>query len=156
MLCAALACRAAENAGARHPGYASLTAKWRRSLGIVQLLAAGLASPGALRDSILADADFQRLVALVKELDADFPQNRGPLQWALLSSADPAAAAQIAEFAAGDEVGRLSREIEQRLAPQTPDRELSRYREAQMAGDTVRADAARQSLAELGFELPAP
>jgi hypothetical protein len=152
----ALAYRVGESAAARNAGYASLAAKWRRTVGPLQLLSVTLSAPGPARDSILADPDAQRLLALAKELDADFPQDRGPSLWALFCEIEPATAARIAESAVADEAGKLNREIESRLAAKTPAYALSGYWEARMAGDAKTAEAALQALAEVGFELPQP
>jgi hypothetical protein len=62
---------------------------------------------------------------------------------------EPEAAATLVDALATDEQGRLTREIESYLSPDSPSTVLDQYWEAQMKGDDQQAQAAAGRLAEL-------
>lgn len=145
----ALLQRASQRIAKSLPEFAEFTDQRRRLVSNSSLVTIALSGEGAMRDAALADPDVQRAGKLLKESVEAFPEDASVWHWAVLSQLEPEAAATLVDALATDEQGRLTREIESYLSPDSPSTVLDQYWEAQMKGDDQQAQAAAGRLAEL-------
>jgi tetratricopeptide (TPR) repeat protein len=153
-LVAALLFRADRTLARQEPAYAALAAKGQRSLGSGWLIPLSLSRGDKLRQAVLANPDVRRAQALVKAGGARFPDDPSAWAWALLKDAYPQEAAEIARTLAKDEVGRLHRQIEEKLSPLNASYALLACWEAQAAGREAEGLAGLRRLAAKGVPLP--
>jgi hypothetical protein len=114
----ALMARANQTLARQEPAYAALaTKKHQRSLGDMELIAVALGRARKLHDTVLANPDVRSALVLLKESHAKFPDTPSEWEWAVLRAAESEEADQIAKALREDDLGRLQRAIELRLAP---------------------------------------
>lgn len=133
--------------------------RYERSVGIPQLMAAVAAGDGggdgdAFRAAVLANADFRRAVALVRDENAQYPEGGTPYEWAMLKNADPAAADRIAGNLRKTPRKQVEESIASLLSPSSGGEALEVYWLMQVLGKPDDGRAAVRTVADQGIPLP--
>jgi tetratricopeptide (TPR) repeat protein len=117
-------------------------------------LAAVLEGNPSRREAIFAEPDFKRLQGIMLECDHKFPEHPSPACWALLRSANPDRAADMAKRIRADQVGGLTRAIALRVSPLDVSNALAWYWQQQIAGKEPEGREVRKRLRDQGVPVP--
>jgi tetratricopeptide (TPR) repeat protein len=138
----------------REPAYAAMSARAMRSLGPTYLIAVALSREGKPRQAALTDKDVQRVLNLIREKRAKEPEEADEWSWAMLSASHPDEAAAAAKVLQRDELRRLKRAIELKLAPMSGPTAFQAYWARQMAGEGAKGVEILKACAARGVPLP--
>lgn len=154
-LASCLMWRASKRLEGRHPSYAELTTRFRRSVGPQYLFPVALHRDPALRASAMADPDFSRGLELIKQQSRNLPFWDGPWHWKLFQHIDPKEAARVKTSIQSQKLQPINREIRLIINPLSATDILTTSWNHEMAG---RADEARRVVEDAikrGVPLPA-
>ena len=150
----ALLARAHKDLSAKEAEYAALVSRSKRSLNSSDLIAVALWREGALRPRVLANGDVQRVLQMIRDDFAQFPDEPHEWSWAMLRAAHPEDAGRMAQALAANELLRLKRALEVRLSPQNPGMALQQCWMLDSAGKTAEAREILKRAAAAGVPLP--
>jgi tetratricopeptide (TPR) repeat protein len=149
-----LLARAALSLARSDPVFKSWTERSRRSLTDAERIALALEKPGRLRDRALKNADVQRVLDLLGQDLAEWPDSADSWMWAMLQASRPGEAERIARTLPGNEWQRLQEELERYLSPLSASGYLKEYWNLRMAGQNAQArDILRRAAAD-GVPMP--
>jgi tetratricopeptide (TPR) repeat protein len=150
----ALLTRASKTLAQQEPAYAALASRGKRQLGPSYLIAVALSREDKLRETVRANADVQRVFALLRERVQQFPDEPDTWTWAMLRGAYAKEAAEVARAILQDELGQLERAIHLRLEPMSATAALQEYWAKQIAGKEAEGIELLKRRAAQGMPLP--
>jgi hypothetical protein len=153
-LVAALLFRASRSLEQMDAEYARMTKKARRSMGTSYLIAVALSSEGQLRDKVLANADIQRALELVRQEWHELPDEATEWTWVMLQAAYPEESAKVADAYRSDELRQARRAIEAKLSLLSATSAFQQYWAAKMAGEEAKGLEVLKSCAARGVPMP--
>ncbi|MCI0461313.1 MAG: hypothetical protein L0Z62_30565 [Gemmataceae bacterium] len=149
-----LSFRIARALAGQDAAFATIATRSRRSSSFRMLLAATLTGNPDRGHVVRANRDFQRLVQLVLEYDARFPERPSPWIWVVLQAAGRDEATAVGRRVLEDQTSQISRALTLRVAPLDVANVLEDYWHKQLAGKEAEGRTLLQRLRELGVPLP--
>ena len=120
------------------PQYAAMVRRANRSLGASYLVAVALWREGKPREAALANEDVQRAVELVRDSTKKLPTHSPEWSWAMLRTSK-ADADRLAKVIEADELGKLNRQLLEKLSPANASRAFQECWALDSAGKTKEA-----------------
>ena len=154
VLVSALCFRASQALAEKDEAYRKMLSRAQRSLGHSYVLVLALLEDGRLREVVLANSDVRRVIALVAESAATFPEDCGTWDWAMLRNSQPKSANKVAEIIKRNEVSKVASRIQLQLSPAEAAPYLHAYLAAQMISDAAAAKRILRQCASQHIPLP--
>jgi hypothetical protein len=138
---------------AQQPEYAQVNERVKHSLGYGMVLAVEMFRDEKVRQVALADKDVQRVLPMLKEQFARFPDAPSEWEWAILKAAgDPEAGAMAGAFKSDYAV--QERDLNLLLAPLSATAALQAYFSYQAVGEDAKGIEILKQYAARGVPLP--
>jgi tetratricopeptide (TPR) repeat protein len=150
----ALLARASQALEKEEPAYADMVKRAQRVLGSRYLLAVALSREGKARDAALRNKDVKRVLELVLDDRAKFPESPNVWAWAMLRSAHPDEAAKVAKLLAKDADDEIDRKLGMKLSNVDAATAFGHAWSLQAAGKDDQAREVLKKLAARGVPLP--
>ncbi len=147
--------RSAKDIAAADPAFATFAAKYMRSLGVGYIIVACADQDGPFRQKILANADVQRAMTIMREQQTLFPDQPSIFMWVLLKATDPAQAATQAQAIKGTPCIFAAQLVSTRLQPASATEAMDMAWLLQIQGKPAEAAAVIKKVADLGIPIPA-
>jgi hypothetical protein len=146
--------RACDELAQQNPQFGALVQSTRRSLDSEEVITFVLERGGPMSEQARRNQNVVQAVALQKEIVANFPNWVNISEWAMLRTADPALAADLARKLADNEAARLADQLQFRLNPVNASAVLEQFWTQRMLGDEKRAAEIHQAAVREGVPLP--
>jgi hypothetical protein len=153
-LMAALLARAGRDLAKGDATYRTWRKRTRYALGHNYLIPLALTEGGQVGESAQANADVRRAAALARQDAQTFADEPGAWAWAMLRATHPEDAARLAKALAGNEAGRLTQTLGNKISPVTATGALVEAWALRAAGNEAEARAVLRRAAERGIPLP--
>jgi tetratricopeptide (TPR) repeat protein len=150
----ALLFRAGGTLTKEEPSYAKLAARTQRNLGSSFLIPIALAQGNKLRQAVLANADVQRSLTLLKDARTRFPNDADEWAWAMLRAVDPDRAAQVAHVIKDSKINPIKLAIDLKVAPFNAAEAFRASWAEEIAGNQAKAAAILKQCAAQGVPMP--
>ncbi|HEY7152770.1 MAG TPA: hypothetical protein VH575_02325 [Gemmataceae bacterium] len=150
----ALLFRASRNLAQKDLAFAALVSRTHRSLESKDHIAAALMREGAMRQTVLADADVKRALELVRDSRRQFPDDPSKWAWVMLRSADAEEAARLAKVIRDDPTEAVLRVIDWKLSPFSAGIALRTCWSLQVAGKDQEGASILKQCAARGTPMP--
>jgi Tfp pilus assembly protein PilF len=150
---AALLFRAGVKLAGQDAAYAALEKRTHRALSPSMLIASVLQQDGKLRSLVVANADVQRAIELIREAQLKAPDVPNPWAWAMLRAQEQEAA-KIAEVLRDDTLDGLVRGLNVKLYPFTADTGLRTSWALRAVGKDKEAAEVVRQYTDRGVPMP--
>lgn len=144
------------NVDLRHadPAFDAFCAKYKRSVGITNLMAVAASEPSPFQEAVQKNPDVQRAIAMIRQACGAYVEGRSAYEWALLKASDPGEAGRIADVFRSTPRDVVSQSIAVLLSPASAGEALDTYWIMQMLGKPDDGKTAIAKAAGMGVPVP--
>ncbi|HET6246098.1 MAG TPA: hypothetical protein VFE47_00220 [Tepidisphaeraceae bacterium] len=146
--------RAAKRLSGGDAAFAEFYRKYRRSVGLANLMTVALSEPSSFQKRVAADPDVQKATAILIEQGRRFPKDRSGYEWAWLKAVNPAEAEKAADTLRHDPRTPVVQSIMTLLAPADANTALETNWLMALVGKSDDGKAALQKVAGMGVPMP--
>lgn len=148
--------RAVDRIAQLRPDWKKLYEETRKKTSLLKLLPGFVESAGELRAKILADADIQKAIALLRESSARLPLRGRIDDWKMMQNLDPELAAGIAKALLKNDAAEIRCEVTYLLEPYSSTDAVDYYWSLQLRGDAAAAEKVKKETVGRGMPWPVP